>query len=79
MEGKKCELGDEVQACFDGKWIRECTIKRIVGKHMHVQIPGVLGDQYGCRLLPPSVPNPDEEAEDGELLLLDVGDDEAGQ
>jgi len=38
-----------------GTWHKNCRMTKVKGKHQHVQIPNVLGEQTGCRLLPDGV------------------------
>lgn len=69
--------GDLVHAHFMNEWRPNCKVVKITGKgkYVYVQIPDVLGLQYGCRLLPASEPLPTVQEEQHELNV-EEGDPE---
>lgn len=50
------------------EWKPNCKVLKVTskGKHVYVQIPDVLGEQYGCPLLPASEPLPTPQDEQKE-------------
>ena len=51
--------GDSVHALFMSEWHPNCEVGKTSGKCVHVNTPGVLGMQHGCKLVPGHSPVPE--------------------